>query len=456
LKEKPFSEYSTGFRKNYAKVFISWFFDFSFMPQTSAANDDARSVNRHLSDNGRGKLMESYYDETYANMNRRDLPYRPIGRGSVGAFGTFTVTADVSGYCGADLFSEKGLETEVYVMFSNLFGGPGSTDVDRRTKGFDLRFYTRDGDWDLLGNNTPVSSRGTRNAIGDSDRGDYTADQLWRHCASKSNMTHVLTALMSDRGIPATYCHMHGYGARIYSTVNDEGERFWVRYHLRTDQGIANISDEEAKVVSRFNPHSHSDDLHDEIESGSNPSWTMYMQIMDMDQLRASEYDPFDPTRVWSHREHPMIEVGSVVLERNPQPGENMGKPFFDPANTVPGVGLSPSPDQLQTLGSRIPGPSDPYGLGDWTPPRRRDDYTQPGNLFRMMSENQKCELVDNTVRRIADLHPGVVFRHTVHCYRADADYGGRIADELGISVYDIEDLADLEEDELLGITEYD
>lgn len=396
--------------------------------------------------------MVPFNDEIIANMNRRDIPYRPIGTDPCGAFGTFTVTRDITHYCGADLFAEKGRKTKVFVMFSDIFPSEHPVDADRRPKGFDVRFFTREGDWDLLGNNIPVSMD---HIPIPTDVDYYSSEMLWRHCAARSNLTCMLTSLMSDHGIPATFCHMDGYGSMVYSTINDSGERFWVRYHFKSDQGNVDINDEEARVLSMFNPNSHRDDLHDEIEEGFHPSWTMYMQVMDANALAQSKYDPFDPARIWDDGCQ-TVEVGVLELNRNPGPGDHIGNHMFDACSIVPGVGLSPSPDMGYVPKCPSGTSLDPYGVCRGGSAYITDDYIQAGDMFRRMTESQKCELVDNTVRRIADFHPGVVFRHTVHCYRADADYGGRIADALGIDVYDIEDLAELDEFEFLGITEYD
>ncbi|MDD4424172.1 MAG: catalase, partial [Methanocorpusculum parvum] len=300
----------------------------------------------------RGPLMlqDLWFLEKLAHFDREVIPERRMHAKGSGAFGTFTVTADVEKYTKAKVF-EKGKKTEVFVRFSTVAGERGAADAERDIRGFAIKFYTEEGNWDLVGNNTPVffirdplQFPDLNHAVKrDPKTNMRSAQNNWDFWTSLPEALHQVTIVMSDRGIPASYRHMHGFGSHTYSLINAEGKRVWVKYHFKTQQGIKNITDQEAEILVGKDRESNQRDLFEAIERKEFPRWKMYFQIMTEEEARVRKENPFDISKVWSHKEYPMIEVGVLELNRNPENYfADVEQAAFNPANIVPGVGLSP------------------------------------------------------------------------------------------------------------------
>ena len=295
-------------------------------------------------------LHDHYLVEQMAAFNREMIPDRqPHAKGG-GAFGHFEVTADVSRFTSAK-FLQPGAKTEVVARFSTVAGESGSPDTWRDPRGFALKFYTEDGNFDMVGNNTPVffvrdpmkfqhfiHSQKRR-----ADNGLRDHDMQWDFWTLNPETAHQVTWLMGDRGIPASWRHMDGFSSHTYMWVNAAGERFWVKYHFKTDQGIECLTQAEADRIAGSDADYHRRDLFKAIERGEHPSWTLSMQIMPFDEARDYHINPFDLTKVWPHAEYPLIEVGKLTLDRNPTDFfAQIEQVAFEPNNSVPGTGLSP------------------------------------------------------------------------------------------------------------------
>ncbi|BDY03496.1 catalase [Ferrimonas sp. YFM] len=296
-------------------------------------------------------LQDWHLIEKLAHFNRERIPERVVHAKGSGAYGTFTLTRDMSEFTLADHFNGVGKQTEVVVRFSTVGGESGSADAERDPRGFAVRFYTENGNHDIVGNNTPVFF--LRDGIKFPDfihtqkRHPVTnlkdPEAMWDFWSLNPEALHQVTILMSDRGIPASYRHMNGYGSHTFSLWNDKGERFWVKFHFKTRQGIQNLSNEQADKLKGIDPDHAQRDLYGAIADGDFPSWTLYLQVMP--ELDAEQYqiNPFDLTKVWPHKDYPLIEVGILELNRNPQNYFNeVEQAAFAPSNLVPGVGASP------------------------------------------------------------------------------------------------------------------
>jgi catalase len=295
-------------------------------------------------------LQDFYLIEQMANFNRERIPERqPHAKGG-GAFGTFVVTEDVSGYTKAAVF-QPGAETDVLVRFSSVAGERGSPDTWRDPRGFAVRFYTTEGNLDMVGNNTPVffmrdpikfqnfirsQKRLAANNLRD-------ADMQWDFWTLSPESAHQVTWLMGDRGIARTWRNMNGYSSHTYMWVNKDNERFWVKYHFKCDQGIECLTQQQADRIAGEDGDYHQRDLYTSIERGDFPSWTLQMQVMPFDEAKTYRFNPFDLTKVWPHRDYPLIEVGRMTLNRNVTDYHTeVEQAAFQPNNTVPGTGLSP------------------------------------------------------------------------------------------------------------------
>ena len=295
-------------------------------------------------------LQDQYLIEQMANFNRERIPERqPHAKGS-GAFGVFETTEDVSAYTQAALF-QPGVKTEMLARFSTVAGESGSPDTWRDPRGFALKFYTSEGNYDMVGNNTPVFfvrdpmkfQHFIRSQKRRADNGLRDHDMQWDFWTLSPESAHQVTWLMGDRGVPKTYRHMNGYSSHTYMWVNAGGDRFWVKYHFKTDQGIEFLTQEEADRIAGENPDYHRQDLFDAIRSGEFPSWTLYMQVMPFEEAKAYRFNPFDLTKVWPHGDYPLIKVGAMTLNRNLTDFHTeMEQAAFEPNNLVPGIGLSP------------------------------------------------------------------------------------------------------------------
>ncbi len=295
-------------------------------------------------------LHDHYLVEKLAQFNRERVPERVVHAKGGGAFGTFTTTQDVSRYTRAALF-QPGVRTEMLARFSTVAGENGSPDTWRDPRGFALKFYTTEGNYDLVGNNTPVFF--IRDGIKFPDfihsqkrlPGSHLRDNdmQWDFWTLSPESAHQVTWLMGDRGIPASWRHMDGFGSHTYQWINAEGERFWVKYHFRTNQGIRNLSPDEASQLAGSDADVHIRDLHEAIEGGDLPSWTLSVQVMPYADAAAYRFNPFDLTKVWPHADYPLVEVGTMELNRNPQNYfAEIEQATFAPSNFVPGIAASP------------------------------------------------------------------------------------------------------------------
>ncbi|MCL1990039.1 MAG: catalase [Defluviitaleaceae bacterium] len=474
----------------------------------------------------RGPLLmqDVWFLEKMAHFNREVIPERRMHAKGSGAFGKFTVTHDITKYTRASIFSEIGKETELFLRFSTVAGERGAADAERDIRGFAVKFYTDEGNWDLAGNNTPVFFIRDPLLFPDLNhavkRDPYTnmrsAQNNWDFWTMLPEALHQVTIVMSDRGIPKSYRHMHGFGSHTFSMINADNERVWVKFHFRTQQGIENLSVEEAEAIIAKDRESSQNDLLGAIENGDFPKWTMFIQVMTQEQAKTHRDNPFDITKVWSKKDYPLIEVGELELNRNPQNYyAEVEQSTFNPANFVPGIG--PSPDKLlqgrlfaygdaarYRLGvnhhlipvnaARVPvndyhrdglmrvdsnHPTTPYfpnSYGQWDPqpayaepelemegtighhdPYINDDpYYQPGDLYRLMTEEKRALLIENTRGNIEDVTDNIKYRHAAHCYLADVEYGTRLAEALQLTLDKVIELAKMSREERLHATSHD
>jgi catalase len=295
-------------------------------------------------------LQDQYLIEQMANFNRERIPERqPHAKGS-GAFGHFETTEDVSAYTRAQLFG-PGVRTDMLARFSTVAGESGSPDTWRDPRGFALKFYTPEGNYDMVGNNTPVFfvkdpmkfQHFIRSQKRRADNGLRDHDMQWDFWTLSPESAHQVTWLMGDRGIPRSWRHMNGYSSHTYMWVNAGGDRFWVKYHFKTDQGVEFLTQEEADTLAGSSPDYHRQDLFEAIRDGDVPTWTLHVQVMPFDDADGYRFNPFDLTKVWPHSDYPLIKVGTMTLDRNLTDFHTeMEQAAFEPNNLVPGIGLSP------------------------------------------------------------------------------------------------------------------
>jgi catalase len=295
-------------------------------------------------------LHDHYLVEKLAQFNRERIPERVVHAKGGGAFGRFTTTADVSAYTRAALF-QPGVETEMLARFSTVAGEQGSPDTWRDPRGFALKFYTSEGNYDLVGNNTPVFFirdgikfpdfiRSQKRLPGSHLR-DH--DMQWDFWTLSPESAHQVTWLMGDRGLPSSWRHMDGFGSHTYQWINAAGERFWVKYHFKTDQGVEILSQEQADQIAGEDADFHIRDLSSAIDRGDFPSWTLSVQVMPYEDAKSYRFNPFDLTKVWPHSDYPLIEVGTMTLDRNPENYfAQIEQAAFAPSNFVPGIAASP------------------------------------------------------------------------------------------------------------------
>ncbi len=304
--------------------------------------------------NGPVLLQDQHLIEKLARFNRERIPERIVHARGSGAYGYIEVTADVTQWTKAKFLNQVGKRTECFARFSTVAGSKGAPEAVRDPRGFAIKIYTEDGNYDLTGNNTPVFFIRDPLKFPDfihSQKPDpFTNKQepedVWDFFSLSPEATHQFTILFGDRGIPASYRQMNGYGSHTFQWVNEAGEQFFVKYHFKTDQGIGFLTTEEAAELAGQNPESHQTDLVDHIEAGNFPSWTIQMQVMPASAAASYRFNPFDVTKVWPHADYPPIEIGKMVLNRNPDnyfaDVEQVG---FDPGHFVSGIG--PSPDKM-------------------------------------------------------------------------------------------------------------
>lgn len=295
-------------------------------------------------------LNDIHLIEKLAHFNRERVPERTPHAKGHGAFGELHITEDVSAYTKAKVF-QKGTVTPMMGRFSTVAGEQGSPDTWRDVHGFALRFYTEEGNLDIVGNNTPVFFVRDGQKFPDfihsqkrlGTNGLRDADMQWDFWTRNPESAHQVTYLMGDRGTPKSTRHQNGYGSHTFQWVNEEGEAFWVKYHFKTRQGVENFTDEEATTTAGQNPDCHREDLYNAIEEGNYPIWDVKVQIMPLDEAENYRFNPFDLTKVWSKKDYPLHDVGYFVLNRNPRNFfAQIEQVALDPSNIVPGVGLSP------------------------------------------------------------------------------------------------------------------
>lgn len=447
-------------------------------------------------------LQDVWLLEKLAHFDREVIPERRMHAKGSGAYGTFTVTHDITRYTRAKMFSQIGKKTELFARFTTVAGERGAADAERDIRGFAVKFYTEEGNWDLVGNNTPVfflrdplKFPDLNHAVKRDPRTNMrSARNNWDFWTSLPEALHQVTIVMSDRGIPATYRHMHGFGSHTFSFINAANERYWVKFHFRTQQGIKNLTDAEATEIIGRDRESHQRDLLDAIDRGDYPKWTLYIQVMPEKDASQVPYNPFDLTKVWPHADYPLIEVGVMELNRNPENFfAEVEQSAFNPAAVVPGISFSPDKmlqarlfsygdAQRYRLGvnhhqipvnapkcpfhsyhrdgaMRIDGNHgatlgyQPNSYGQWDeqpdyrePPlsvegmadhwNHREDgdyFSQAGNLFRLMKADEQQRLFENTARAMGDAPEEIKRRHIANCTQADPAYGAGVAKALGL-----------------------
>ncbi len=452
-------------------------------------------------------LQDTWFLEKLAHFDREVIPERRMHAKGSGAYGHFTVTHDITKYTRAKMFAEIGKKTDLFVRFSTVAGERGAADAERDIRGFAIKFYSEEGNWDMVGNNTPVfflrdplKFPDLNHAVKRDPRTNMrSAQNNWDFWTGLPEALHQITVVMSDRGIPYSYRHMHGFGSHTFSFINADNERYWVKFHFKTQQGIKNLSDAEAAAVVANDRESFQKDLLESIDNGDFPRWTMYVQVMEEEKAEKLGYHPFDLTKVWYTDDAPLIEVGVLELNRNPQNYfAEVEQAAFNPANVVPGISFSPDKmlqgrlfsygdAQRYRLGvnhhlipvnaSRCPFHSyhrdgqmrvdgnhgatigyEPNTKGEWQeqpdfsePPLKisgdadrwdyncddADYFEQPGKLFRLMTNEEKEALFGNTGRAIAGVSLDVQQLHVYHCHKADPEYGKGVASAIGISLED-------------------
>jgi catalase len=298
-------------------------------------------------------LQDSYVIQKMQAFNRERVPERVVHAKGGGAFGFFETTEDVSQYTRAALF-QKGTRTETVARFSTVAGELGSPDTARDPRGFALKFYTTEGNYDMVGNNTPVFFIRDPSKFSDfihsqkrrADNHLRDNNMQWDFWTLSPESAHQVTWLMGDRGLPSSWRHMNGYSSHTYMWINAAGEKFWVKYHFKTDQGVEFLTQAEGEAIAGHNPDFHIQDLWNSIKGGDHPSWTLKVQIMPFEEAADYRFNPFDLTKVWPHSDYPLITVGRYVLDRNPENYfAEIEQSTFEPSNLVPGIG--PSPDKM-------------------------------------------------------------------------------------------------------------
>lgn len=450
-------------------------------------------------------IQDPWYIEKLAHFDREVIPERRMHAKGAGAFGTFTVTDDLTPYTKASIFSAVGKQTPCLVRFSSVAGERGAADAERDIRGFAIKFYTDEGNWDLVGNNTPVfflrdplKFPDLNHAIKrDPKTGMRNPTANWDFWTLLPEALHQITITMSPRGIPASFRHMHGFGSHTYSLINKEGKRTWVKFHFRTLQGIKNLTDSEAEAIIAKDRESHQRDLYEAIERGEFPRWKLQVQLMSEEEARTYGINPFDLTKVWYHGDFPLHDVGILELNRNPDNYfAQIEQAAFNPMNFVEGIGFSPDKmlqgrlfaygdaqryrlgvnhnlipvnqprcpvhayhrdGQMRTDDNYGSTPGyEPNSFGEWqdNPALKEagievngdvynydereydnDYYTQPGKLWRLMSEEDRQATCDNTARQMEGVPDFIKQRHIRACYNADPGYGSMLAKSLGLDL---------------------
>ena len=465
-----------------------------------------------LSAGPRGQLLlqDYFLHEKLAQFNRERIPERIVHAKGSGAYGTFTVTHDISKYTKAKFLNTIGKETRLFIRFSTVGGERGSADSERDPRGFAIKFYTEDGNYDLVGNNTPIffikDPRKFPDFIHTQKRDPYTncksPTMVWDFWSLNPESLHQVTILMSDRGTPYGFRNMHGYGSHTFSMINAQDERVYVKFHFRTEQGIKNLTGKEANDMRGIDPDYAQRDLYTSIEKGEFPKWKLFIQVMTEEQTKEFRWNPFDLTKTWSQKTYPLIEVGVMELNENPQNYfAEVEQVAFAPAHVVDGISFSPDkmlqgrilsyPDahryRLGANFEQIPVNRCPFMVQNYhrdgymrvdgnggaapnyfpnsfdgliedrsyaEPPLQLDSqvadyydrnhndddhYTQPGDLYRLLSEEQKQHLIQNIVDNMSGVdgpkREEILMRQLCHWFRADTNLGMGVAKGLGFSM---------------------
>ncbi|MEO6397744.1 MAG: catalase [Tepidiformaceae bacterium] len=481
---------------------------------TTAAGIPIGDNQNSLSVGPRGPLLLEDFQllEKHAHFNRERIPERVVHAKGAGAFGYLKMTKDVTPWTSARLFSEVGKKTEALLRFSTVAGEKGASDVDRDPRGFALKLYTEDGNYDIVGNNTPVffirDGMKFPDFIHTQKRNPQTnlkdANAAWDFWSLSPEALHQVTTLFSDRGIPASHRHMHGFGSHTFSWINAAGERFWVKYHFLTRQGIKNLMADEAAELAGKDPDHSTRDLFEAIARGDYPAWRVCVQIMPEAEAATYHINPFDVTKVWPHGDYPLIEIGELVLDRNPQNYfADIEQAAFEPSSIVPGIGFSPDkmlqarlfayPDahryrlgpNYHLLPVNAPhaatarnyqrdgamradangGPSvnyEPNSAGGpvegkqynpaayggelggeaarWNHRDGNDDYSQAGDLFRLQEPDARERLMSNMAGHMKPARRDIQIRWIQHLLKADRNYGEGVASRLSIAIGELED----------------
>lgn len=320
---------------------------------TTAAGAPVVDNNNVMTAGKRGPMLlqDVWFLEKLAHFDREVIPERRMHAKGSGAFGTFTVTHDITRYTRAKIFSQVGKKTDMFARFSTVAGERGAADAERDIRGFALKFYTEEGNWDMVGNNTPVFY--LRDPLKFPDLNHVVKRDprtnlrnmayKWDFFSHLPESLHQLTIDVSDRGLPQSYRNMHGFGSHTYSFISGNNERFWVKFHFRCQQGIANLMDDEAEQLIGKDRESSQRDLFNAIEKGDYPRWNLQIQVMPEAEAAKVPYNPFDLTKVWPHADYPLMDVGYFELNRNPENYfSDVEQAAFSPANVVPGIGFSP------------------------------------------------------------------------------------------------------------------
>ena len=320
---------------------------------TTAAGAPVVDNNNVVTAGRRGPMLlqDVWFLEKLAHFDREVIPERRMHAKGSGAYGTFTVTHDITRYTRAKIFSEIGKQTEMFVRFSTVAGERGAADAERDIRGFAMKYYTEEGNWDLVGNDTPVfylrdplKFPDLNHVVKRDPRTNLrNPTYKWDFFSQLPEALHQLTIDFSDRGLPKSYRHMHGFGSHTFSFINAANERFWVKFHFRCEQGIENLMDDEAEKLVGQDRESSQRDLYEAIERGDFPRWKLQIQVMPEHEASQTPYNPFDLTKVWPHGDYPLIDVGFFELNRNPENYfAEVEQASFNPANVVPGVSFSP------------------------------------------------------------------------------------------------------------------
>ncbi len=480
-------------------------------------SDDQNSLT--AGERGPVLMQDAHLLEKLAHFDRERTPERVVHAKGAGAHGYFEVTADVTRYTKAKFLSKVGKRTEVFARFSTVGGERGSADAARDPRGFAVKFYTEEGNYDLVGNNTPVffirDPLKFPDFIHTQKRNPATnlpdPNMFWDFLSLTPESIHQVTILFSDRGTPATYRNMNGYSSHTYKWYNAKGNYFWVQYHFKTDQKIKNLTLAESKRLSGEDPNHATRDLYGAIEKGDYPSWTLEMQILTPEKAKNFAWDIFDITKVWPHGEVPPIKIGKLVLDRNPANYfAEVEQAAFGPGNVVPGIAVSPDKmlqarvfsyhdTHLHRLGPNYhlipinapkhapetsyqrdgfmrvdgnagggpnywpnsfggpePDPSTgepPFELsgkaGRYPYAYPNDDFVQPGTLYgKVMTDEARDHLVGNIVDHLGNAQTRIQLRQTALFYKADKDYGTRVAEGLGLDVKKVKRLAGMTQED--------